>query len=60
MNPVEDIKAAYNASKELGWKENPILVPSELLKTAREISRDNHIHVIIKGVWKKENGDGKR
>ena len=54
MNPVDDIKAFYDAQKTLGWKENPILVPGELLKTARAIARDNHIHVIIKGV--KQNG----
>lgn len=53
-SPVDDIKAVVARETDKGWKDNPILVPQDLVETAKKIASDNHIPVLIEGVWRKE------
>lgn len=58
MNPVDDIRAFMEKQKEEGWRDNPILVPTdELAEKARLVCEENNIPAkieVVKAKWKKE------
>ena len=58
MSPVDDIRAFVEKQNENGWRDNPILVPTdELAERARRICKENHIPAkieVVKAKWKKK------
>ena len=58
MSPIDDIRAFVEKQKENGWRDNPILVPTnELAERAMRICKENHIPAkieVVKAEWKKK------